>query len=184
MERWRWRLWRWRRIRIMVAIKRWFCHAFMPPWRWRLLFPKRVLVDIEKAVKHSEQQHCGELRFAVENSLALDKVWRGVSARQRALEVFSDLRVWDTEENSGVLIFLLLADREVHIVADRGITKRVAQTEWDAIAEVIQQEFKQGDFLRGSLHGIERITMLLTAHFPSGANNPNELYNKPVIVEH
>ncbi|MFZ2404070.1 MAG: TPM domain-containing protein [Methylobacter sp.] len=168
----------------MVNIKRWFRHAFMPPWRWRVLFSKTVLADIEKAVKHSEHQHSGELRFAVENALALGKVWQGISARQRAIEVFSDLRVWDTEENSGVLIYLLLADREVHIVADRGIAKRVAQDEWDAIAESMQKEFHQGDFLRGSLQGIERITLLLSAHFPPGTDNPNELVNKPVIVKH
>ena len=116
----------------MVNIKRWFRHAFMPPWRWRMLFPKTALADIEKAVKHSEHQHSAELRFAVENALALGQVWRGVSARQRAIEVFSNLQVWDTEQNSGVLIYLLLADREVHIVADRGIAKRVEQVEWDA----------------------------------------------------
>jgi len=167
----------------MVNIKRWFRHAFMPPWRWRVLLPKAALIDIENAVKHSEHQHSGELRFAVENTLALGKVWRGMSARQRAIEVFSDLRVWDTEENSGVLIYLLLADREVHIVADRGIIRRVVQAEWDAIAEAMQKEFRRGDFLRGSLHGVERITMLLEAHFPVGENNPNELSNKPVIVE-
>jgi uncharacterized membrane protein len=167
----------------MVNIRRWFRHAFMPPWRWRALFPKAVLADIEKAVKHSEHQHNGELRFAVENTLALDKVWRGMPVRQRAIEVFSNLRVWDTEENSGVLIYLLLADREVHIVADRGIAKRVAQAEWDAIAETMQQEFRRGDFLRGSLHGIERITTLLANHFPPGADNRNELSNKPIIVE-
>lgn len=168
----------------MVNIKRWFRHAFMPPWRWRALFPKTVLIDIEKAVKLSERQHSGELRFAVENTLALNKVCRGISARQRAIEVFSDLRVWDTEENSGVLIYLLLADREVHIVADRGIIKRAAQAEWDTIAEAMQQEFKRGDFLRGSLHGIERITLLLSTHFPAGEDNRNELSNKPIIVEY
>ena len=168
----------------MVNIKRWLRHAFMPPWRWRMLFPKTVLADIEKAVKHSEHQHGGELRFAVENALALGQVWGGISARQRAIEVFSNLRIWDTEENSGVLVYLSLADREVHIVADRGITRRVAQAEWDAIAEAMQKEFQRGDFQRGSLQGIERITMLLATHFPPGADNPNELSNKPVIVKH
>ncbi|HEY8095721.1 MAG TPA: TPM domain-containing protein [Methylobacter sp.] len=167
----------------MVNIKRWFRHAFMPPWRWRMLFSRAVLLDIEKAVKHSEHQHGGELRFALENALAPGKVWRGMSARQRAIELFSNLRVWDTEENSGVLIYLLLADREVHIVADRGIAKCVTQAEWDAIAEVMRQEFKRGDFLRGSLQGIERITMLLATHFPAGADNRNELSNKPVVVK-
>ena len=167
----------------MVNIKRWIRHAFTPPWRWRVLFPKAALIDIEKAVKHSEHQHGGELRFAVENTLALGKVWRGISARQRAIELFANLRVWDTEENSGVLIYLLLADREVHIVADRGIARRVLQTEWDAVAETMRREFLRGDFLRGSLQGIERITLLLSAHFPPGADDRNELPNKPVIVK-
>jgi len=166
----------------MVNIKRWFRHAFMLPWRWHMLFPKSALADIENAVKRSEHQHSAELRFAVENALALGRVWQGISARQRAIEVFSNLQVWDTEQNSGVLIYLLLADREVHIVADRGIAKRVAQADWDAIAETMQREFLHGDFLSGSLQGIERITMLLAAHFPPGADNPNELSNKPVIV--
>ncbi|MDO9424505.1 MAG: TPM domain-containing protein [Methylobacter sp.] len=146
-------------------------------------FPKMVLTEIENAVQQSELRHRGELRFAVENTLALARVWYGISARQRAIEVFSNLRVWDTEENSGVLIYLLLADREVHIIADRGIAKRVAQAEWDAIAETMQQAFHHGDFLHGSLQGIERITLLLAAHFPPGTNNPNELVNKPVIVK-
>jgi uncharacterized membrane protein len=167
----------------MVKIKRWFIHTFMPPWRWRLAFPEAVLKDIENAVKQSERQHGGELCFAIENALAPSWVWRGMSARQRATEVFSILRVWDTEENCGVLIYVLLADREVHIVADRGIANRVPQTEWDAVAEAMQSAFRPGDFRRGSLEGIERITMLLATHFLPGADNPDELSNKPVIVK-
>ncbi len=168
----------------MVNMKRWFCHALMPPWRWRVSFTKEVLDQIEKAIKHSECRHSGELCFAVENALALDQVWQGISARQRAIEIFSNLRVWDTEYNSGVLIYLSLADREVHIVADRGIAKCVAQVEWDAIAATIQEEFLRGDFLSGALQGIERITTLLATHFPPNANNPNELSNKLVVVKH
>jgi uncharacterized membrane protein len=167
----------------MVNIKRWFLHTFIPPWRWRLAFPAAVLKDIEMAVKQSERQHCGELRFAIENSLAPGWVWRGLSARQRATEVFSNLRVWDTEENSGVLIYLLLADKEVHIVADRSIHRCVPQAEWDSVAHAMQKAFRQGDFRRGSLEGIERITIMLANHFPAGADNPNELSNKPVIVK-
>ncbi|MFA5920815.1 MAG: TPM domain-containing protein [Methylococcaceae bacterium] len=167
----------------MVNIKRWFLHTFMPPWRWRLVFPAAVLKDIEMAVKQSEHLHRGELRFAIENALAPTWVWRGMSARQRATEVFSNLRVWDTEENSGVLIYLLLADREVHIIADRGIARRVPQAEWDAVAQAMQKAFRLGDFRRGSLEGVERITLMLATHFPPGADNPNELSNKPVIVK-
>jgi len=106
-----------------------------------------------------------------------------MSARQRATEVFSNLRVWDTEENSGVLIYLLLADREVHIVADRGIARRVPQAEWDAVAQAMQKAFRQGDFRSGSIEGIERITRMLAMHFPPCADNPNELSNKPVIIK-
>ena len=167
----------------MVAIKRWFLHTFMPPWRWRLAFPAAVLNAIELAVKQSERQHCGELRFAIENTIAPSLVWRGMSARQRATDVFSNLRVWDTEENSGVLVYLLLADREVHIVADRGIAKRVPQTEWDAVAQAMQKAFQLGDYPGGSLEGIERITTMLAAHFSPCADNPNELSNKPVIIK-
>ncbi len=167
----------------MVNIKRWLLHTFMPPWHWRLAFPPAVLRDIEMAVKQSERQHRGELRFAIENALAPGRVWRGLSARQRAIEVFSNLRVWDTEENSGVLIYLLLADREVHIVSDRGIARCVPQSEWDAVAQAMQKAFRQCDFRRGSLEGIERITIMLASHFPAGADNPNELSNKPVIVK-
>jgi uncharacterized membrane protein len=167
----------------MVSIKRWLVHTFMPPWRWRMAFPVPLLNDIEIAVKQSECQHRGELRFAVENSLAPGWVWRGMSAHQRATEVFSMLRVWNTEENTGVLIYVLLADREVHIVADRGIATRVSQSDWDAVAQTMQNAFRQGDFRRGSLEGIELITKLLSMHFPSALDNPNELSNKPVIVK-
>ena len=166
----------------MVNLKRWLIHTFMPPWRWRLAFPAKLLNEIEMAVKQSERQHRGELRFAVENALAPAWVWRAMSARHRAADVFSNLRVWDTEENSGVLIYVLLADREVHIVADRGIAGRVIQAEWDAVAQAMQKAFRSGDFRRGSLEGIERITSLLATHFPPGADNPNELSNKPVII--
>lgn len=167
----------------MVNIKRWFRHAFMPPWRWRVLFPKRAMIDIEKAIKQSEHQHRGELRFAVENALALGKVWDGISTRQRAIEMFSDLRVWDTAENSGVLIYVSVSDHEVHIVADRGIAEHVEQTEWDSIAQAMQKEYQQGNFLQGSLQGIKRVTTLLAIHFPPDTNNPNELPNSPVIVK-
>jgi len=166
----------------MVAIKRWLIHTFMPPWRWRLTFPKAVLKDIERAVTQSELHHRGELRFAIENALAPTWVWRGMSARQRATQVFSNLRVWDTEENSGVLIYVLLADKEVHIIADRGIAKHVTQAEWDTVAQVMQKAFRLGDFQRGSLEGIEYITTMLSTHFPPGEDDPNELSNKPFIV--
>jgi uncharacterized membrane protein len=167
---------------MVKKIKRWFLHAFTPPWRQRQLFPKTTLKAIETAIQQSETTHSGELRFAIENALASRKVWRGVSSYQRALQLFSKLRVWDTEENSGVLIYLLLAERTVHIIADRGINKRVTQNEWDAIARAMQTEFCSGNFERGSVLGIEQITTLLASHFPATADNPNELPDAPIIV--
>lgn len=155
----------------------------MPPWRWRLSFSEAVLKDIEKAVKQSEFQHRGELRFAVENALAPGWVWHGMTGRHRAAEVFSNLRVWDTEENSGVLIYILLADREVHILADRGIHNCVEQSVWDGIAKIMQNAFREGNFRQGSLSGIEEITRLLAAHFPASSDNRNELPNRPVIIK-
>jgi uncharacterized membrane protein len=166
----------------MVMLKRWLRHTFMPPWRWRLAFPSKVLQEIEQGITESERQHRGELRFAIENALLPSWVWRGLSARQRALEVFSTLRLWDTEDNSGVLIYVLLADREVHIIADRGIAKQVVQAEWDRIAQAMQQQFRAGHFREGALEGIRRITTQLATFFPPGAQNLNELSNKPIIV--
>jgi uncharacterized membrane protein len=167
----------------MVKLSRWLKHVFMPPWLWRLWFPAAVLDEIEIAVKHSESQHRGELRFAIENALTPGWAWHGMSAHIRAAEVFSNLRVWDTEENSGVLIYVQLADREVHILADRGINRFVSQSEWDRIARLMQTDFKQGNFKEGSLKGIEEITRLLSAHFPANSENSNELPNKPLILK-
>jgi uncharacterized membrane protein len=166
----------------MVNIKRWFRHAFLPPWRWRIIFSKDVLATIEAAITQSESRHRGEIRFALENALPPIRVCQGVSARQRATEVFSNLRVWDTEENCGVLIYLMIADREVHIVADRGIHKLVPQSEWDAIAELMRQHFIKGNYKNGAIEGIERITQLLADRFPADEDNRNELPNKPVFI--
>lgn len=167
---------------MVKKIKRWLQHAFTPPWRQRVLFPQATLTAIETAIAQSETTHNGELRFAVENALSPRQVWHDVSARQRALELFSNLRVWDTEDNSGVLIYLLLADKSVQIIADRGINKRVPQAKWDEIARAMQTEFSQGNFQRGSLLGIERITALLVRHFPATEDNLDELPNEPVMI--
>jgi uncharacterized membrane protein len=168
----------------MVNLKRWLIHAFLPPWRWRLAFPARLLNKIESAIQQSELGHRGELRFAVENTLTLGSVWRGVSARQRAIEIFSQLNVWDTEENTGVLIYIMLADKEVHIIADRGIAKQVVQLQWNGIAKAMESAFLAKDFEKGSMVGIEQISQLLAKHFPANAHNPNELSNRPVIIKH
>lgn len=162
-------------------VKRIFRHLFMPPWLLHKRFPKSLLDEIEQAIRESEKQHSGEIRFAVETSLSLSALIRRVGARQAALDAFSGLRVWDTEQNSGVLIYLLLADHDIELVADRGIAARVEQAEWDDIARHMEQHYRQGNFRAGSLEGIRRVTDLLARHFPAGEHNPDELPNRPHI---
>lgn len=166
----------------MVNYRRWFKHLFTPPWAWRRAFSHATLDAIEAAIHQSELTHGGEIRFAVENTLPGALVRRGVTGRERAIEVFSNLRVWDTAENSGVLVYLLLADHDIEIVADRGIAAKVGQDEWEAVAQTMEAAFRQGDFERGALEGIRQISELLAEHFPPSGDNPDELANRPVII--
>lgn len=166
----------------MVNVKRWLRHLFMPPWAWRRAFPRATLDAIEGAIRESETRHGGEIRFAIENSLPASWVWRGMTGRKRALEVFSFLRVWDTEHNSGVLVYLLLADRDIEIIADRGIAARVDPSAWGVVAQAMEMDFRRGEFEHGVLEGIRQISTLLAAHFPPGKHNPDELPDRPVIV--
>ena len=166
----------------MVNFKRLFRHLFTPPWAWRRAFPQATLDAIEAAIRESETSHSGEIRFAIENSLPPILVWRGVSGRARAIEMFSNLRVWDTEQNSGVLVYLLLADHDIEIVADRGIAARVDATAWEAVAQAMEAAFRRGEFERGALEGIRRIGELLAQNFPASGDNRDELANRPVIV--
>ncbi|OYZ28593.1 MAG: hypothetical protein B7X82_09275 [Hydrogenophilales bacterium 17-64-65] len=165
-----------------MNFRRWLKHMFMPPWAWRRAFPQAALDAIEAAIRASETAHGGEVRFAIENSLPGVLAWRGISGRERAIEMFSNLRVWDTEHNSGVLIYLLLADHDIEIVADRGIAAQVDPAAWEAVAQTMEAAFRQGEFERGALEGIQQISVLLAAHFPPSGHNPDELANRPVIV--
>lgn len=165
-----------------MSLTRFARHCFMPPWAWKRTFPQSVLDAIEVAIGASEFRHGGEIRVVIENSLPFILAWRGVSGRERALEVFSNLRVWDTESNSGVLIYLLLADHDIEIVADRGIAARVGPQAWEDVARKMETAFRQGDFERGMLAGIAAVDALLAAHCPPPVHNPDELENRPVIL--
>jgi uncharacterized membrane protein len=166
----------------MVKLGRFFRHLFMPPWAWRRAFPQATLDAIEAAIRASETAHSGEIRFAVENSLPATLAWRGTTGRARAIEVFSNLRVWDTEHNSGVLIYLLLADHDIEIVADRGIAAQVDPAAWEAVAQAMEAAFRDGEFERGALAGIAQVSALLAQNFPPAGHNPDELANRPVIL--
>ncbi|MHB8534468.1 MAG: TPM domain-containing protein [Sulfuricaulis sp.] len=157
-------------------------HLFMPPWRVRLAFPARTLRAIEAAIRECEATHAGQIRFAVESSLHLFPLLRGQAARERALEVFSHLRVWDTEHNNGVLIYLLLADRDVEIVADRGVHIRVGTAGWEKICREMEELFRQGKFEEAVLSGIRAVGAHLTRHYPAQGKGRNELDDRPVVL--
>jgi uncharacterized membrane protein len=165
-----------------MDLRRIFRHLFAPDWLVYRAFPRAALKRIEAAIRQSEAAHRGELRFAVEAGLDLLPVLRGLTPRQRALDVFSRLRAWDTEENSGVLIYVQLLDRDIEIVADRGISAKVGQAQWDAICHRMEEAFRVRRFEAGVLEGITEITTLLRTHFPARRENPDELPDRPVVL--
>jgi uncharacterized membrane protein len=145
-------------------------------------FPSHALTAIEDAIEASEKLHRAEIRVAIEVALDLRALWRIKSARQRALETFTELEVWNTRERNGVLIYLLLAERDVEIVADTGFDGRVEQAEWLRVCTLMEREFRLGHWRDGVLGGIEAITVLLTREFPAtGESNPNEQRNRPAV---
>src|SRR5690348_15972143 len=148
----------------------------------RRAFSRAGLERIEHAIAAGERGHRGQICFAVEGALPPLRVLRHLTPRERALEVFGLLGVWDTEENAGVLVYLLLADRDVEIVADRGIDRKVPPGAWQAICARMETAFRDGRFVDGVIAGIGEIGALLAAHFPHSSDAPNELPDKPVIL--
>jgi uncharacterized membrane protein len=157
-------------------------HLLEHRWRARRLFPQRVLDAIEQAIKAGEATHAGQVRFVVEGALDGAPLFRGQSARERALDVFSQLRIWDTAHNNGVLIYLLLADRKVEIVADRGIDAKVGAAGWTKICADMETDFRAGSFGSGSIRGIEAVSRELARFYPAHGKGPNELPDAPVVM--
>jgi uncharacterized membrane protein len=165
-----------------MDIQRIWRHLAMTQGRVNRAFPRATLGVIEKAIKACEAAHLGEIRFVVEGALDTAPLFGGQSAKERALQLFSNLRIWDTEQNSGVLIYLLLADRQVEIVADRGIHARAGNRVWATICAAMESEFKKSKFEDGVVYGIQAVTHQLTKHFPAGVGNRNELPDKPLVL--
>lgn len=165
-----------------MNIKRIAKHLLVTHWQVNRAFPRQTLIAIEKAIKASEIRHVGEIRFAVEGALHSTPLLKGQSARERAIEVFSLLRMWDTEHNNGLLIYLLLADRDVEIVADRGIHAKVGREGWEKICRAMETAFKQADYEGGVVSGIRAVTQHLVEHFPAAGDDRNELPDKPVVL--
>ena len=159
-------------------------HLFTDHASVRRAFPSRELSRIETAIAAGEKTHRGQVCVAIEGALPAGRVLKAIGPRERALEVFGLLRVWDTEENCGVLVYLLLADRGVEIVADRGIHRIVGDAAWQAICTRMEAAFRDGRFAEGVVAGVAEISALLAQHFPRGRDggNGNEIADRPVIL--
>lgn len=172
---------------MLGRIKRIFKHRWLDESATRRALPPDVLARLQQKVAASEQQHSGEIRIYVEAGLPLSYLWRKVTTRhitrQRALSLFGKLRVWDTAHNNGVLIYLLLAERAIELVADRGLTAKVDPPIWHALLASMSGAFKQGQFEEGLTKALEEVSALLVQHFPlaAGEANPNELPDQPVL---
>jgi uncharacterized membrane protein len=166
-----------------MGIRRIGKHLLEHRWRVRRIFPATVLAAIEQAIKAGEATHSGQIRFVVEGALDGAPLFRDQSARERALDIFSHLRIWDTAHNNGVLIYLLLADRKVEIIADRGIDVKVGAAGWEEICRTMETDFKAGNFENGVIKGIEAVSRQLAAHFPRHGGGPNELPDAPVVID-
>jgi uncharacterized membrane protein len=148
----------------------------------RRAFPSRTLDVIERAIHETETKHAGQIRFAVEAALELAPLLAGQTAQQRAVEVFSRLRVWDTEHNNGVLIYLLLADRDVEIIADRGVHAKLGKEVWETICREMEAAFRAGKFEEGVVAGIHSVGQHLARHYPHDGTTKNELPDRPVLL--
>jgi uncharacterized membrane protein len=157
-------------------------HLFATPSR--RLFSKEALQRIAGEIAASEARHTGEVRFAVESALHPRAVLAGMQARARAEEVFAQLRVWDTQANNGVLLYLLLADHRIEIVADRGFNGLVSPEQWRGACLLIEERLRAGEPEAAVLRGIEALSALVEAHFPRGSDytDTNELPDEPHLL--
>lgn len=165
-----------------MNIARLLRHLFTPAWRVRQALGAADRAALAAAVAASERQHRGELRLVVEGPLSLAALLRGQTPRQRAGELFGALGVWDTAENSGVLLYVQHVDRRVEILADRGIAAKVPQAEWEALCRAMEAAFARDEYRAGLQAAIDGATRLLVAHFPAVAGDRNELPNEPLLL--
>ena len=165
-----------------MGIKRIGKHLLANRSRVRWAFPAKALANIQQAIKAGEATHSGQVRFVVEGALDGAPLFRGQSARERALDVFSQLRIWDTAHNNGVLIYLLLADRKVEVVADRGIDAKVGASGWAKICADMETDFRSGNFGSGSIRGVDAVSRELARFYPAQGKGPNELPDAPVVM--
>jgi uncharacterized membrane protein len=164
--------------------RRFMAHRLWDETDARRVLPPAALERLRQRVAASEAAHSGEIRLCVEASLPLSYLWRRASARERAIAMFGKQRVWDTEHNNGVLIYLLLAEHRIEIVADRGLTRSVPPELWEEMLAQMRSAFRRGEFEAGLADAVDRIGALLLQHYPIAPDqaNPNELPDQPTLL--
>jgi uncharacterized membrane protein len=167
---------------VSAVVGRFLRHAFTPPLALRRAFPPATLAAIDAAVAASEARTRAEIRVAVEASLGLGQLWAGTTARARALEVFGQLRVWDTAANNGVLLYVLLAEHDIEIVADRALAACVPAAALAAVCADLQAAYRRGDYRDGTVAAIAALGELAAPHFPPDGANPTELPDATVLL--
>ena len=156
-------------------------HRWLDDSDVRRALDRQAMDRIQARIAASERRHSGEIRVCVEAGLPLSYLWREASARERAVTMFGKLRVWDTEANNGVLIYLLLAEHAIEIVADRGLARQVPAGHWQTIVASMRDAFRKGHFEQGLMQAIDAVEAPLLSHYPlrAGERNPNELPDRP-----
>jgi uncharacterized membrane protein len=168
---------------MLAKLKRIFKHRWLDESDTRRAIPPELVERLQRRVAASEQRHSGEIRIYVEAGLPFSYLWRAATPRERAVAIFGKLRVWDTERNNGVLIYLLLAEHAIEIVADRGLNRHVSHDDWQAIVDRMGSAFREGRFEDGLTHALSEVSALLVRHFPlaPGTADGNELPDEPVL---
>ena len=168
---------------MLQRLRRILRHQWMDTSDTRKAIPPELVERLMQRVAASERRHTGEIRICVEAGLPLSYLWRNATPRERAITLFGKLRVWDTEQNNGVLIYLLLAEHAIEIVADRGLARHVEAGEWKRIVQGMGAAFREKRFEEGLTRALEEVSALLVAHFPASAGDPagNELPDEPVL---
>lgn len=165
-----------------MDLRRLIRHLIASPRTARAAFPRSTLLAIERAIRSGEQLHDADVQFVVESSLDIGSLWHRQSPHERALELFAQRRVWDTELNSGVLLYVLLADRAVEVIADRAVHRQCRTEAWNVICRDMESCFAAGEFERGSIDGINAVSRHLAHHFPRTAHGRHELPDQPIVL--
>ncbi|HTP39796.1 MAG TPA: TPM domain-containing protein [Steroidobacteraceae bacterium] len=165
-----------------MSLRRIWRHLLATRWQMQQRFNEPVRQLIAREIKAAEQRHAGEICFAVEAALDWQRLRSGMTPRARALELFASLGVWDTAANNGVLIYLLLADRSVEFVADRGLSDQIADNEWQPLCREVETHYRAGHDAEGCVAAIRGVAALLQKHFPNSPGDRDELPNQPFLL--